>query len=284
MHRSKLLRRGTAPALALAGLAYAGPAAAVNLDFETDAFGNPMVNGQVVDPFFDSGFDEFSTGPVQISTRYEGARGRAFKGATIFDSDMTFDDEDQDLLVGLGNILILQNSELDDSITLANGSLAYTDANDEGKAGRVGSFVFSFTDPVTLNSIDLIDLDEGAGATLSLTDAFGGTFFYDVPIGWTNDIFTDGGVGFSTLSFETTDPQVGETGLFATSRFGSAGAGQNGFAFDAVTELEVLFIGNSPSGGLDNLRFDEGQPIPEPASLAVAALGGAMLMARRRRG
>lgn len=273
------------PALALTALASAGAAHGVTIDFETDAFGDALVNGQVIDPFYDPNFVEFATGPVQISTRYEGARGRAFKGATIFDSDLTFDDEDQDLLVGLGNILMLQNHQRTDSVTLANGSLAYTDPNDEGGAGRVGAFVFSFEQPATLNSIDLIDLDDGAGATLTLTDANGSTYIYDVPLGWTFDVFRDpGSIGFATLSFETTGPQVGETGLEATSRLGELAGGANNFDFDSVVELEVQFIGYSPSGGLDNLVFnDEGEPVPEPASLAVAALGGAAWLSRRRR-
>ena len=86
-------------ALAVAASSQAG---FVTIDFSTDDFGAPLVNGQDI-----SSPEEFGN---LISISSSGNN----QGAAIFDSDPmgpNMGGGDPDLLVGLGNILIIQSNQ-----------------------------------------------------------------------------------------------------------------------------------------------------------------------------
>ena len=189
--------------------------------------------------------------------------GSPSQGAAIFDSDPFGPNSgglDLDLLVDLGNIVILQN----DAFATQTSPGIYDTPNDEENGGKLR---FNFVTAFEMLSIDLIDVNGNGPATLTLQDSLGRTRIYFVPMHWTNDV-TVAPVGWDTLDLTTLAPQLGEGG-------GTATASEDPF-FDAldVISLSVVFDG---SAGLDNLRF-----IPAP-STAVGLVGGLLGLRRRRR-
>lgn len=255
--------------------ALAGRADAILLDFETeDDFATALINGQSVDPAFDNADLEFGNLVNVSSTQIGGGSGHL--GVAVFDSD---DDGpnasggDQDLIVNLGNILILQNDESPATANDTPEGLRYTTPNDEASFDDRGSILFTFLSPSELTSIDLVDINGGVEVTVTLTDTNNKTRVYDVPQQWTTDP-TVSPTGFQTLLLNTLANQPSEPN--ATG--GDATASEDlGFDPTQVVTLDVLFGGPSPSGGLDNLEF-----IPEPSSFALLALGGLGLIRRRR--
>jgi len=136
-----------------------------------------------------------------------------------------------------------------------------------------GAVVFSFAAPggLTLESIDLLDIDGGAATDVVLTDVNGLTRFYDVPSHWTRDIDSAGPDGYGTLLLTLEANQAGETGALALF------SQDAGFDETAVATLRVAFSG---SGALDNLVFGGDIPAPGAASALALAAGG---LVRRRR-
>ncbi len=264
----------------LAGLSSALVASAshaVVLDFEfEDDFVTPLVNGQIIDPFFDAVDLEFGN-LVSISSRTIGSDGHL--GVTVFDSDAADqlpNTQDPDLLVNRGNILILQN---DGSSATSNGvnGLQYDFPNDEKDFNDRGAIVFDFLNPVELLSIDMVDINGSAGATLTLTDADNRTRTYTVPEQWTTDVTNDP-VGWQTLDLTTLLPQASEPNAAG----GDATAVEDaGFDPLQVVKLDVAMTGSgrhpSPSGAIDTLVF-----VPEPGSAVLAGLGLLTLAGRRR--
>ncbi len=223
--------------------------AQVTLGFEVDDGGSPLVNGQDINtpPEFGNLVNVSSTGGL---------------GAAIFDSDPTGPNAggaDDDLLVDLGNILIIQNNAFPTQTTPG----IFDTPNDEENGGTL---VFSFINAVMPLSIDVVDINGNGPADAILTDSNGLTRTFNMPMNWTFDIASSGPDGYETLDLTTLAPQLGEGGASATA-FEDAG-----FDINSVVELEVIFTG---SAGIDNLSF-----IPEPSSLLLLSLG---LVALRRR-
>lgn len=190
------------------------------------------------------------------------SNGSPSLGAAIFDSSPVGPNAgslDRDLLVDLGNILILQNDHFPTQ-TLPG---TFDTPNDEEDGGTI---IFDFTKSLTLLSIDLIDIDGNGPADLFLLDGSGRTRTYNVPMSWTRDVFAQGPDGFDTLDLTSLAPQLGEGG-------GTATAFQD-LDFDPL-DVVRLTIAHSGSAGIDNLVV-----IPAPPALAVLALG---LAVRRRR-
>jgi len=201
------------------------------LDFETeDDFATILVNGQDV-----STPPEFGT-----YVAIEGTGNN--QGAACFDSNPegpNADGPDPDLLVGLGNVLILQSNN--DPEQTEPGIF---DTPNDSAAG--GTLTFDFVFPSELSSIDLIDLCEGnQDAVVTLTDSKGRQRIYDVPGGWTTDIAADGPPGFGTLDLTTLDDQPG----FMTTATATEDPG-----FDAATVFQ-LTVWFESSGATDNLVF-----------------------------
>lgn len=230
--------------------AYQPPASVATFDFETeDDFTTSLVNGQgILTP------DEFGN-IVSI-----GGFGLNTYGAAIFDSSPTGPNaggSDPDLLVDMGNILILQE----------NGAQSVPDIYDDLDDAQLGGlFVFDFVDPLQVISIDLIDICPGPpnqDVIVTLFDQEFQTRTYLVPGGWTNDLFQDGAPGFGTLDLTTLAAQPGYQAT-ATAFEGS------GFDAGEVVRLEVSL---ASSGALDNLVVDTTPSEPVPFEIVECSLG-----------
>ena len=228
-------------------------ASAKTIDFTADEDGTPLVNGQSI-----SSPDEFGV-EVSISTNAGNL------GAAIFDTDPAGPNVgsvgQDDLLVGLGNALIIQHQNFPTQ-TVAGIFDQPVDAT------TGGIFNFDFTSPSTVQAIDLIDLDGNAGANVLLIDASGKTRNYAVPDQWTNDVRNTPN-GYATLDLTTLADQPGETGNLAIATEDA------GFDGAAVSRVEVTLFG---SGAIDNLVY-----VPEPAGLGIVGLLGMLVISRARK-
>jgi hypothetical protein len=282
-------------ALVSAALA-AGSAQAldVTVDFETeDDLVTPLIHGQSVystpRPNHTNPFVPFSNDThlefgrfFTVSSTDLGSDSHL--GPAIFDSDPadTPSTSDPDLLVGLGNIMILQRDEGPATHLDPTNGLIFNNPSDEGTGDDNGSIIFeSLQSGVLLHpiSIDLVDIDDGVELDIVLTDHAGLERTYTAPSNWTTDL-TEAPVGWQTLSLETLADQpaaAGATGGPATA------VEDAGFNDQNVVRLEVKFFGRTPSGGIDNLRFSV-DIIPEPAGLMLGGLAAiGCLLARQRR-
>jgi hypothetical protein len=222
-------------------------ASATVLDFEfEDDFTTPLVNGQ-----------DISTPPEFGNLVSISDAGAGHLGTAVFDSDTggpNAGGPDPDLLVDLGNILILQSAD-----SPAQTVAGIFDTPNDSATG--GSIIVDLLLPSYLISIDLIDINGGGQ-----TDV---TRVYDVPSEWT-------GENTSTQGWDTLDL----TTLLAQPGLGTGGSAtaveDTGFDPYNVRKLEVDFSG---SGGVDNLTF---RTIPEPGTMALLGLGILGLLARRR--
>jgi len=226
------------------------------IDFEGLANGREIgrgAHGESVQPY------------ANLFELYGASNGTPTQGATIFDSDPLGPNAggaDKDLLVGLGNILIVQN----DSYATQTIPGFYDTPNDEADGGTLA---FDFRFAVELLSLDLIDIDGNGPADVILEDGRGNVRAYNVGASWTHDIAAQGPAGWDTLDLTSLAPQVGEGGGIAT-------AWQDAL-FDP-TDVVRLTIILSGSAAIDNLVFI----IPAPSAL-VALVGGLLVPARRRR-
>ena len=209
-----------------------------SIDFSTDDQGNTLVNGQAI-----ASPEEFGN-LVSISAS-------AATGAAIFDSTPGGPNtrpETEDLLVGLGNVLIVQSHVFPEQTTPG-----IFDTPSDATQG--GTLFFDFVSPSRLESITLVDIDENANAEVRLTDTAGNARVYSVPNHWTNDGRV-GPNGFAELDLTSLENQAGETDQLATAME------DPGFDANMVTQLQVTLFG---SGAVDNLVF-----VPEPSSAALS--------------
>jgi len=232
------------------------------IDFDTeDDFSTALIHGQIVDPDFDAVDLEFGN-LFNLSSTQDGTGGHL--GVTVFDSDQATDPNDPDLLVGRGNILILQNDFSPMTINDSPEGLRYTSPNDEADFSDSGSIVFDFLFPVEPLSIDIVDANGGFSAMLTLTDAGGKTRVYMIPSMWTDDVSASGSDnGWAELDLTDTSDQVGENTSVATA------VTDPGYDPTQVEQLKYSFTGNPSSGGIDTLTFN----IPEPTSSMLVVLG-----------
>lgn len=267
-------------------------ASPVVIDFETeDDFVTPLVHGQSIYstarlnnaspnvPFASDTVLEFGN-LINISSTILGTDGHL--GPAIFDSDPadTPVTGDPDLLVGLGNVLMLQRDENPGTTLNPTYGLVFNTPDDEATFNDRGSIVFDFLVPLCRPmTLDLVDIDENVNVVVVLMDNLGRERTYLVPADWTTEINeSPATAGFHTLNLETLLPQSaapGATGMAATA---SQDAGYDG---GMVTRLEVQLIGSSPSGAIDNLVFSI---VPEPATQCLAALAGVAIAMQRRMG
>ena len=248
----------------------------LTVDFETeDDFSTPLVNGQIVDAAFDAADPEF--GNIFNLSTTQGSNGHI--GATIFDSsnpgpNTSQGDPDTDLLVNLGNILILQDNQRPTTSVGPNG-LQYDEPDDEA-ATNAGSILFDFFNPVRMESVTIVDANGGFGMEVILTDGTSLTRVYTIPSKWTKDIAVAGPNGFQDLDLTTLANQPAEPGAGG----GDATAVEDaGFDPLGVVSIEFVLTGTgTTSGGIDNLRFE----VPEPSSLLLASMALVGVFARRR--
>ena len=231
---------GTVRAHQKISLTQGGPDGIATFDFSVrdDALRTPLRNGEAV------------RSPAQFARTLSVSSAGANLGPAIFDSTPLGPNDpsqDRDLLVGLGNVLILQNS-LAPTQSVAG---IFDRPNDDQDGGMI---TFHFTQgPVAPLAITLVDIDLGAeqSAAVRLFDLAGKTRTWAIPAGWTQDLLVHGPPAFRTLDLTHLEPQPG---FLATATASEA----PGFDAQGVTRLEVVL---GSSGALDDLRFD---PHPGP--------------------
>jgi hypothetical protein len=223
----------------------------IAIDFSTDDSGAALGNGQImgngVGPEFGVIFEMSSAGPNE--------------GLAIFDSTPGLNGSDEDLWIDTGNLLILQKEG-----SSRTGDF-FDNPNDEADGGSIFFDFLAGTagSPVSLVSIDLVDINGNHSAIITLVDAFGGSRIYDVPSEWTGDV-SHGDPGIGTLDLTTLLPQVG----FEST----ATATDNGFDIMNAVSMEVELKG---SGAMDNIVLMT--PAPGAAIVLLAGLAAG----RRRR-
>jgi hypothetical protein len=208
------------------------PIECFSLDFETDDSGAGMAHGARVNTEFDGGANypvtiTGSTNPTLANT------------AAILNSTTGPAAQDPDLLVGKGNILMLQN---DGNQSLC-GPDTYCTHNDDEDGGSL-SFVFNV--PTTPTSIVLIDSDATDSTwTVVLTDTNGFTRTYTVPANWTGDLVSDGPPGYGTLCLNCVNVQPG---------FGSNATVATNFNYDPDAVVSIV-VNIGGSGAVDDLEW-----------------------------
>ncbi|MCH8986745.1 lamin tail domain-containing protein, partial [Patescibacteria group bacterium] len=208
----------------------AGPTC-VTADFETDAEGNAILRGQVID-------DEYASFGLNISA--ENNRGSHPDLAIIFDSDApTGGDIDlgtpnEDFAgpgVGTGGE---QGEPGENAVAQHSILIIAENDNDENNDGLVdipddevrgGSIWFVFGEETSVDSLRIIDIEE-SGAEINL---------YDL-----------GEVNFETIGI----PNLGDNSAQTV-----------GVNKDGIKKLEVVFSG---SGALDDICFEPTPPSPPP--------------------
>jgi hypothetical protein len=204
------------------------------LDFSTDDSGAGMVHGQHINTEFDGGANY----PVTITASVNASGSNS---AAILNSNTGPAIQDPDLLVGSGNILIMQT---DANLTeCPPASDIYCSHNDDEDGGTIS---FAFNVAAIPSSIDLIDIDSvDPVSTVVLTDAGGKTRTYTVPGGWTGDLVTNFTSGMGTLNLTVLAPQPG---------FASVATAVEDAGFDAAAVLQID-VNLGGSGAVDNLNW-----------------------------
>ena len=257
--------------------------ASILINFETDGSvshpGSLLINGQSIYttaraardgvPFDTDTVLEFGKRYFNLSATIDGSGGHL--DPAIFDSDPATNGGtgEKDLLVGLGNVLLLQDNNDDETTLDAVNGLLFDVPDDENDDEDRGSIVFDFLDQergVELRSLDIIDADGGFHAILTLTDVNDLTRTYTIFANWTKDINKCGGTcdGYGTLLFTTLDSQISEGSSAATA------AQDAGFNPKQVKRLNVLMDG---SGAIDNFHF-----VPEPTTTMLLILGALAIL------
>jgi hypothetical protein len=206
------------------------------LDFESDDDGNPMAHGAMVDGEFDC------LGAVYPIAITGSANPSGNNTAAILNSTTGPASQDPDLLVGKGNILILQNDGNQTQCPPLSG--VYCTHNDDENGG---SLSLAFCVPAIPSSIVLVDIDgTDAASSVVLTDVNGKTRTYTVPGNWTGDKVTNfPELGWKLLDLTTLANQPG----FASTATASE---QAGYDPAAVVQIVVTLGG---SGGIDDLSW-----------------------------
>ncbi len=241
---------------------WSDPVAAILIDFDTDATGNPILAGQIID-------DEYAALGVLIETINLGGGpnlGVAFNSGspTGGDTDLrTPGSTGNATAESFGNILIIQEN------FGASGGMITVPPDDEGSR-PAGFHTFTFDQPITSIGFILIDIEgpdeivDGANPASGFFQAMNngtliGTVSFEDFI--TAGPFFDSSVMFGNNSVNRIDPIL-------ASAFGAA-------AFNKV----VFNFGGS--GGLAVVIF---APVPEPGTLLLIGSGlvGIGVGARRR--
>jgi len=235
-------------ALGGANTAYAG---IITFDYADD-FATPLVNGQDLEHQspFGTLFNLSSSGSNQ--------------GAAIFDTTPGVNGADPDLWTDSGNALILQSN---DSPQKTAGN-RYSTPNDSARGGYL---YFDFlTDGVSVQSVDVIDVDSGGAMKIWLYDRSDRVRVVNVPSHFTGDI-AQGFAGLATIDLTGEATESPEHWWMSTWVWT-----QWGFNDNDIARMKVRMSG---SGAVDNLRYSV-VPLPIAAWLGMTGLAG--LIAVRR--
>lgn len=201
------------------------------LDFEReDDFTTPILNGQAL------------SAPESFGRLVNISGGGPNLGPVAFDSTPGGPNDpslNSDMLVGHGNLLLLQNS----AYPQQNSPGFFRTPTDDPEGGDI---IFDFTAEVDPRSILLADINPppNRGASVTLIDRDGRQRVYTVEPGWTG---TYGDAGPWRLDLTTLKPQAGN----GTPRWARANE-EPGFLQGAVVRIVVHMTGY---GALDELIF-----------------------------
>lgn len=225
----------------------------INFDYADD-FSTPLVNGQDLETNspFGTLFNLSSYGDNQ--------------GAAIFDTTAGVNGADPDLWVGMGNALILQSNDSPNK----TGGNRYSTPNDSASGGYL---CFDFlVNGLTVDSIDVIDVDAGGRMKIWLFDSDNKVRVVNVPSHFTGDVH-QGDVGFATIDLSggvTYSPEISWLSTWVWTDYG--------FNENDIARMKIRMWG---SGAVDNLRYSV-VPLPAAAWLGLSGLAG--IAAVRRRG
>ncbi|WP_137454998.1 hypothetical protein [Halomicronema hongdechloris] len=247
-------------------------AASYYLDFDTDPLSNPITSSTVGDPYGIS--DQWSDWGVTLgATNKAGSRAEPL---LLFNSNPdSYTGGDRDLRSGdpwgtavQNNVLIIQEDGFRRNGTVKNAH----DPDDEANGGIIS---FDFQAPVTLGSIQLLDVDD-----------FGARGQYVTFTAWDAD-----GNQVATTQFDhvalTAPDRV--TNLSSQGITGDNSLYDFALGYSGVARLEVLYPGSGAIAGLqwsdDSDDSTEPTSVPEPRN-TVSLLGlvalGAVEVTRRR--
>ncbi len=173
------------------------------------------------------------------------------KQAMIFDTN-DVSGGDTDLQSDFRNIDTNKLVDMGKSLIISEDNDS-SDPDDDAKGGK---FIFDFANAVSFISLDVLDINKREGATIELFDS--------------SDVGTQ--TLLATISNGT--KTAGDREFFTLAAAGGA--------INGVLQMTVTF---TSSGALDNLIYDDGNPVPVPGALPlmVSSLAGAAWMRRRRK-
>lgn len=171
--------------------------------------------------------------------------------------------DDPDLLINNGNVLTAQQGS-DGGATPAT---VFSDPDD-----KIGFILFlTFIQPLTVNSLLLVDINGDTETTITLTDQNNLTRTYLVPDEFTGEVPDE--PGRFLMSLVTTADQTLPNGTGPITATEDSGFDQN-----AVITLKFDTEG---SAAIDDITLT-GDGIPTPGSVALLALGVVAGLGRRR--
>ncbi|PSN15294.1 hypothetical protein C7271_21015 [filamentous cyanobacterium CCP5] len=246
--------------------ATATSAATYHLDFDTDGFGNPLIDSTGGDP---TGIgSQWQNWGLSISATNKA--GSAQRPLLLFDSNPNgFTGGDADLRTGAPWGTEVQNKVLiihEDGF-LPNGSIK--NSNDPDDDANGGIISFNFDNPVDISDIKLLDLDD-----------FGRRGQYVQFAGY--DI---GGnqIAFSEFDEAALADSTRVKNLSSTGETGDNSLYEFALSYQKIARLDVLYPG---SGAIAGLKWSDrdSQDIPEPmAAAGLLAVGALGLRLRHRR-
>lgn len=249
----------------LLGFATAAGAATYHLDFESDAFGNPLTDSTGGSP---AGIgNQWAAWGLSISATNKS--GTSPQPLLLFDSNPTSaTGGDYDLRTGdpwgtpvQNNVLIIHEDGF-----RSNGSIK--NANDPDDEANGGIISFKFDSPVDVSNIKLLDIDD-----------FGSRGRYVQFTGYAADGTQ---LAFSEFDEDALADANRVKNLSSKGVTGNNSLYEFALSYQKIARLDVLYPGSGAIAGL-NWSAGDSQDIPEPVGIVGLLAAGALGLRYRRR-